>query len=178
MPRCIYGPHRLIVGSDGYCQRCGEDLRLYAALEQLPVTFYNRGRALWDQSEFAAARATLEAALTVREEFPEAHWLIGMVHAKLGNAEAAGKHLTNAFVQGAPLDQGEIQEFLLSLKPAEPDPLKKPDSAAGTLRRTWDRIVGPAASTSVPSSPSPTNPGGPMAPASEPGRGPAETDPK
>jgi len=122
MPRCIYGPHRLLVGSDGYCQRCGEDLRLYGALEQLPVTFYNRGRALWDEENWSGALAWLEAALLMRNEFPEAHWLLGLVHAKLGSRESARTHLTAAFLQGAPLDQDEIRELLQSIETARPDP--------------------------------------------------------
>ncbi len=68
MPACPYGPHRMTLAADLSCRRCGGDLRLYAALRDLPVAFYNQARRLWDEDDLEAAAGWLHAALAAREE--------------------------------------------------------------------------------------------------------------
>jgi tetratricopeptide (TPR) repeat protein len=101
MPACPYAPHRLVLGEDLVCRHCGGDLRLYAALRDLPVAFYNQARKLWDESGFEEARGWLEASLTLRPDLREAHWLLGVVEATLGSLDTARHHLGRARELGA-----------------------------------------------------------------------------
>lgn len=104
MPACPYGPHRLVLDERLRCRHCGEDLRLYAALRDLPVSLYNEARRLWETSELDAAAAWLHAALELREDFPEAHWLLAAVEARLGRPESARNRLARARELGAEVD--------------------------------------------------------------------------
>jgi tetratricopeptide (TPR) repeat protein len=104
MPACPYGSHRLVLDEHLRCRHCGEDLRLYAALRDLPVTFYNEARRLWEASELWAAEAWLHAALELREDFAEAHWLLAAVEDGLGRPETARSRLARARDLGADVD--------------------------------------------------------------------------
>jgi tetratricopeptide (TPR) repeat protein len=117
MPACPYAPHRLALGEDLHCRHCGGDLRLYAALQGLPIVFYNRARTLWDQASFEEARGWLAAALALRPDLREAHWLLGAVEATLGREEPALRHLRRARELGAEIDP---EGLLVAAKPHGP----------------------------------------------------------
>jgi hypothetical protein len=104
MPACPYAPHRLVVGEDLRCRHCGGDLRLYAGLRDLPAAFYNQARRAWDVAAFAEARGWLGAALALRPDLREAHWLLGAVEAALGCPKTARLHLARARELGAEID--------------------------------------------------------------------------
>jgi tetratricopeptide (TPR) repeat protein len=104
MAACPYGPHRLTLTPDLGCRRCGGDLRLYAALRDLPVLRYNRARRLWDEGELDAAASWLRAALELREELAEAHHLLAAVEIRRGRSDEAGKHLRRAHELGAEVE--------------------------------------------------------------------------
>lgn len=104
MPVCPYAPHRLALSDDLRCRHCGGDLRLYAALRDLPTILYNRARALWDDSAFEEAYGWLEAALILRPDLREAHWLLGVVETVLGRRVSARRHLDRARELGAEID--------------------------------------------------------------------------
>jgi tetratricopeptide (TPR) repeat protein len=104
MPACPHAPHRLALGEDFHCRHCGGDLRLYAALRDLPAAYYNRARKLWDRSAFEEARGWLEASLALRPDLREAHWLLGAVELALGRSEPARLHLQRARELGAEID--------------------------------------------------------------------------
>jgi tetratricopeptide (TPR) repeat protein len=104
MPACPYGAHRLVLDEGLRCRHCGEDLRLFAALRDLPVTLYNEARRLWEMSELSEAAAWLHAALELREDFAEAHWLLAAVEARLGRPEPARSRLVRAHELGADVD--------------------------------------------------------------------------
>lgn len=104
MARCPFGPHRLIIASDLTCKRCGEDLAAYAAARDLPIALYNAGRRMWEESKLEAAAGWLHAALELRPDFPEAHWLLGAVEASRGELEHARSHLSQARQLGADVD--------------------------------------------------------------------------
>jgi tetratricopeptide (TPR) repeat protein len=104
MPACPYAPHRLALGEDFHCRHCGGDLRLYAALRDLPAVCYNRARKLWDHSAFEEARGWLEAALALRPDLREAHWLLGAVELALGRPAPARDHLRRARELGAEIE--------------------------------------------------------------------------
>ncbi len=104
MPACPYAPHRLALDDDLRCRHCGRDLRLYAALRDLPAVLYNEGRRLWDRSRLSEARGWLAAALLLRPDLREAHWLLGAVEARLGDRAAACRHLQRARELGAAID--------------------------------------------------------------------------
>lgn len=117
MPACPYAPHRLALGEDLHCRHCGGDLRLYAALQGLPTVFYNQARTLWHQAAFEEARGWLAAALALRPDLREAHWLLGAVEATLGRAEPAQRHLRRARELGAEIDP---EALLAMVKPRGP----------------------------------------------------------
>lgn len=104
MPACPYAPHRLALGDDFRCRHCGGDLRLYAALRDLPAAFYNQARKLWDRAAFEEARGWLAAALALRPDLREAHWLLGAAELTLGRPEPARHHLRRARELGAEID--------------------------------------------------------------------------
>jgi hypothetical protein len=108
MPTCPYAPHRLVAGEDGLCRHCGGDLRLYAALRDLPAVFFNRARARWEDGGFVEARGWLQASLALRSDLKEAHWLLGAVEAALGRPGPARRHLGMARLLGAEIDAEEI----------------------------------------------------------------------
>jgi hypothetical protein len=117
MPACPYAPHRLALGEDLRCRHCGGDLRLYAALHGLPTAFYNQARKLWDQAAFEEARGWLAAALALRPDLREAHWLLGAVEATLGHVEPARHHLQRARELGAEIDPEMV---IAAAKPRDP----------------------------------------------------------
>ncbi len=104
MPVCPYGTHRLVLEGAGSCRHCGGDLRLYAALCDLPAALYNQARRLWDEGQPAAAAGWLQAALALRDDLAEAHWLLGAVEDRLGRPQSAHRHLARAQELGAPAD--------------------------------------------------------------------------
>lgn len=117
MPSCPYAPHRLALGEDFHCRHCGGDLRLYAALRDLPAACYNRARKLWDRSAFGEARGWLETALALRPDLREAHWLLGAVELALGRPEPARGHLRRARELGAEIDP---EALIASVRPRTP----------------------------------------------------------
>lgn len=132
MPACPYAPHRLALGDDLRCRHCGGDLRLYAALHGLPTAFYNQARTLWDRAAFEEARGWLTAALTLRPDLLEAHWLLGAAEATLGRAEPARHHLQRARELGAEIDPEAV---IAAAKPHHPRRRKR-----RTRHRTRPRV--------------------------------------
>jgi tetratricopeptide (TPR) repeat protein len=134
MARCPYGPHRLILASDPTCKRCGGDLRLYVAVRDLPIFFYNQGRHRWDQAEFDQVERWLQPALALREDFPEAHWLLGLVEIELKRPERARFHLSRARELGAPADPAWAD--VLEAEGAAPEILTHAARPVETLERS------------------------------------------
>ncbi len=130
MARCPFGSHRLVLADDFTCKRCGEDLRLYSAVSDLPLTCYNEARRLWDVEEWEEAVMWLHAALRLRADFAEAYWLLGVIEAKRGRPQSAGQYLARARELGAE---------------ADPDWAREPDIARqqpDETRRLISAIVG------------------------------------
>ena len=104
MDRCPYCRRRLALSDDHKCDACGEDLSLYAALRDLPVTFYNEARLLWDAAELDEAVMLLHAALSLQPDRAEAHWLLGAIKIRQGELARARYHLIRARELGAEVD--------------------------------------------------------------------------
>lgn len=104
MPACPYGPHRLALAAGARCRHCGGDLTLYAAVKELPALLYNQALERWRRSGAAAAAPPLHAALALRDELPQAHWLMAAVEAAQGRTQAARRHLARARELGAEVD--------------------------------------------------------------------------
>jgi hypothetical protein len=103
MPRCPYAPHRLF-SQGGACRRCGGDVRLYTAVQSLPIGLFNNARRLWEQHDPEAAAAVLAEALRLRPEFAEAHWLLAAIEAARGRRSEAHASLVEAARLGAAVD--------------------------------------------------------------------------
>lgn len=116
MARCPYAPHRLVLGDQGSCGRCGRDVRLYAALRWLPELLFNDAHRLLEQGEGEAAAAVLQRVLGLRADFPEAHWLMAVVDHRRGCMEEARLSLERAHSLGA-----KVQMSWLDPKPIPPD---------------------------------------------------------
>ncbi len=123
MAACPYGPHRMNLANDLSCRRCGGDLRLYAALRDLPVAYYNEGRKAWDEDDLEAASGWLRAALIIRGELAEAHWLLGLIKARQNRPEQARRHLGRARELGARVDPEEALRQLAA--EADPEPVQE-----------------------------------------------------
>lgn len=104
MARCPFGPHRLYLQPDHTCKRCGAELTLYAQLRELPIALYNAGRRLWDRGRLEEASGRLHAALALRPELAEAHWLLAAIAAARGTPQLAVGHLRQAQQLGAAVD--------------------------------------------------------------------------
>ncbi len=124
MPACPHGPHRMNLADDLSCRRCGGDLRLYATLRDLPVVYYNQGRKAWDEDDLEAAARWLHAALAIRGELAEAHWILGLIEARHNRPEEAWRRLDRARELGARVDPEEV---LRQFEPEEADPEPDPD---------------------------------------------------
>jgi hypothetical protein len=109
MPVCPYGDHRLRLAADGSCQRCGNDLALYGALNELAISCYNESRRLWDAADLSNAAAWVELALRLHESFPQAHWLMAAILAAEGSFDLARERLERARVLGANADPGWVR---------------------------------------------------------------------
>ena len=90
MARCPYAPHRLVVTTDGNCRRCSGDVRLYAALQAVPVILFNDARRMWDEKNMEGAAALLARAVELRPGFQEAHWLLAAVEFARGGGNSRG----------------------------------------------------------------------------------------
>jgi hypothetical protein len=73
-------------------------------MRDLPVVFYNEARRLWDSADYDTAATWLQAALKLRADFAEAHWLLGVVEATQGRLKNAKYHLSYAQDLGADVD--------------------------------------------------------------------------
>ncbi|HWP43454.1 MAG TPA: hypothetical protein VNO14_09490 [Blastocatellia bacterium] len=124
MARCPLGPHKLSLGKGMECNRCGGDLRFYVAVRDLPLSYYNEARRLWDRSELEEAAAWLHAAIKLRPGLAEAHWLLGAIEAKRGRPETARRCLQKAQELGAKIGDSLLAldrfECIASQEPAEP----------------------------------------------------------
>lgn len=109
MARCPYAPHRLSIGVGGYCRRCNGDVRLYAAVQALPVLLFNDARRLWNDQQYETAAALLDRAIGLRPAFAAAYWLLGVLEAKRGNIEKAREQLGKARELGAPADPAWVE---------------------------------------------------------------------
>ena len=110
MARCPYGAHRLVLTEDLTCNRCGEDLRLYVTARDIPVTFYNKARCLWNTADWDNAELWLQMALSMRFDFAEAHWLLGAVAIKRQRPEQARYHLLRARELGVKISPDWLPE--------------------------------------------------------------------
>jgi hypothetical protein len=105
MPACPYGNHRLVIGSNAACERRGNDLRVYAALEQMPLAFYNRARRLWDAGDLRGRLPGYRPrCISVGRSLPEAYWLLAAIESKKGNLDRGRHYLTVAKQLRAPAD--------------------------------------------------------------------------
>jgi hypothetical protein len=106
MPVCPYENHRLRLDERGHCERCGGDLRAYAALRPIAAALFNEARGCVDRSDLDAAVPLLNAAIRVHAPLAEAHWLLGLIERRRGADERASEHLARARSLGAPVDPG------------------------------------------------------------------------
>jgi hypothetical protein len=124
MPVCPYENHRLRFGADGCCERCRGDVRLYAVLHQRSVALYNEARRQWTGTRAGEAATLALAALGLREQFAEAHWLLAIIALDRGEIDDARRRFDRARQLGARLDPLEIGE--LDVPPGE----ERPDVSA------------------------------------------------
>jgi hypothetical protein len=113
MPKCPYEPHRLKLGDDGVCDRCGRDLRVYAVVSTLPERLYNEAYSMLEDGHGEAAVAMLRRVIALRTDFPEAHWLMAAAELRGGHTAEARRSLDQAALLGAAVDPGWL----------DPDPL-------------------------------------------------------
>jgi hypothetical protein len=111
MPVCPYENHRLRLGADGSCERCHGDVRLYAVLHQRSVALYNQARRQWTASRADEATSLASAALGLREQFAEAHWLLGVIALDRGAVDDARRRFDRARQLGARLDPLQVGEL-------------------------------------------------------------------
>jgi uncharacterized membrane-anchored protein len=104
MPVCPYENHRLRLSADRNCQRCGNDLTLYAGIQEAAISCFNEARRLWDEDNIGNARAWTEMALRLNSTFPEALWLMAAILARDGSPGAARAMLKQAQSLGAKVD--------------------------------------------------------------------------
>jgi hypothetical protein len=119
MPPCPYANHRLRLDERGSCERCGGDLRLYAALIDLSVTLYNDSHRQWDAGDLELAATLSKSALLMRDGFREAHWLLGLIEQRLGIYDSAHAHLARAQELGAPVDPAATVSALPPVRPGQ-----------------------------------------------------------
>jgi hypothetical protein len=140
MARCPYAPHRLVVTIGGSCRRCNEDVRLYAALQAVPVLLFNDARRMWDEKNMEGAAALLARAVELRPGFQEAHWLLAAVESARGRGELARMHLVRAGELGAETDLGWLNPSVAT-EPAppaalDPEPAESEPESTNALETT------------------------------------------
>lgn len=104
MPVCPYGNHRLRVTREGNCQRCGNDLSLYAGAQGMAIACFNEARGLWDAGDLRSAAAWLRMALYADQSLPEVYWLLAAIYARTGSHDLARASLERAQSLGAAVD--------------------------------------------------------------------------
>jgi hypothetical protein len=104
MPVCPYDNHRLRLTAERNCQRCGNDLAIYAGIQQAAIDCFNEARRLWDTDDIKSALAWTEMALRLNSAFPEAIWLMAAILARNGLPGPAWEKLEHAKGLGAKVD--------------------------------------------------------------------------
>lgn len=146
MAKCPYAPHRLVLTSAGYCQRCDGDLRLYAAIRWLPELLFNDAHRLAHAGDDNGAMLVLERAISLRAEFPEAQILISFLESRRSAPAGAAtrEQVTSSGAFGISKERGEVpgeridgevtQEVLASQAHPQPE-----DSLVSPLPDAADR---------------------------------------
>jgi hypothetical protein len=126
----------LIPSSNGVCGRCGRDVRLYTTLQCLPGRLYNDAHRLLREGEQEAAASLVQHALALREEFPEAHWLLAVIEMRRGRTVHARRSLARAHALGADVDLLWLEE----------KPVESVDAVRLTLA---EALLAPASSAGI-----------------------------